>query len=393
MKLQQKHKKPVLFAAAAMSVVVIAALVMNSHHAQEKKEESAQAAITSPAPTVLKFATGAPQLAQIRLEKAEVSPIPLAEPLAARISYNEDATVRFFPPVAGRVTQVNAQIGDTVKPGQGLITLDAPELGAALADNAKAAADVAQKQSSLHRAEILFQGEALSRRDLESARTEAAQAAAEAERAKLRLSNLTRGMEAQGETLVLRSPIAGVVAERNASPGLEARPDLDKPLLVVANLKKLTVNIDVPEKDLAQIVVGQRIKVEASAYQNRSFEGRVERISPVIDPATRRVQVRSSVDNSDGLLKPEMYVRVSLIADSHHEGVRIPLNALLVEGLKNFIFVEKEPGVLEKREVTVELQTREYAYTSKGVVGGESVVAAGALLLNAELASQNSQGR
>lgn len=336
---------------------------------------------------LLRFPVGAPQLAQLRIETAEVAPVPLTEPLAARIAYNEDTTVRFFAPVAGRVTQIHVQIGDTVKPGQALMTLDAPDLGAALADQAKAKAESTQKQSALHRARTLFEGEAISRRELETAESEASQALAEAQRANLRVSNFTRGVAVNGQSLVLRSPISGVVSERSATPGLEVRPEADKALLVVANLRQLRVTIDLPEKDLDKIAIGQRLKIEANAYQDRSFDGQVERISPVVDPATRRIQVRSTVDNEDGALKPEMYVRVHLLADSHHEAVRIPISALLIEGLKNHVFIEKEPGALEKREIEVDLQTREFAYVSKGVTGGERIVSAGALLLNAELAS------
>lgn len=383
--------RPKIIAFAVATVIALGAgySVMSGGDKEAPKQNIPKA---DAAPGLLRFPAGAPQLSQIRLEQASVAPVPLAEPLAARIGYNEDTTVRFFSPVAGRVTKIAVQIGDTVKTGQPLIILDAPELGSAFADNTKATAELAQKHAAIERARMLYQGEAISKRELEAAETNWTQAQAESQRARLRLANLTRGAATSGEALVLRTPINGIVAERNASPGLEARPDTERPLLVVADLRRLTVTIDLPEKDLDKVAVGQKIQIEANAYPDRVFDGRIERIAPVVDPATRRVQVRSFVDNEDNALKPEMYVRVSLIADSNHEAVRLPLSALLVEGVRNYVFVEKEPGVLEKREVAVDLQTREFAYISKGVTGGEKVVASGALLLNAELAS-GSQGR
>ncbi|HNO89261.1 MAG TPA: efflux RND transporter periplasmic adaptor subunit, partial [Rhodocyclaceae bacterium] len=121
------------------------------------------------------------------------------------------------------------------------------------------------------------------------------------------------------------------------------------------------------------------------------FDGQVVHVAPTLDPATRRVQARVSVDNREKLLKPEMYARVSLLADAREELPRIPTAALLVEGVKNFVFVERAPGEFEKREVTLAVQTRQFAYVWHGLKGGEKVVSAGALLLNAELASSSAR--
>ena len=92
------------------------------------------------------------------------------------------------------------------------------------------------------------------------------------------------------------------------------------------------------------------------------------------------------LDNPHRLLKPEMYARVTPLADTLEKLPRIPNSALLTAGLYSFIFVEKEPGVFEKRQVTLGLQGRSESYVKQGLAGGERVVTAGALLLNSELA-------
>lgn len=342
-------------------------------------------------PGVLRFPTAAPQLAQIKTDRAALAPVPMDEPLAARISYDENATARLVAPIAGRVVEIHANIGDSVKAGAVLAVLDAPELGTAAADLAKAQADAQQKKSALERARSLFQAEVIARRDLEAAQAEAQQSQAEVERARLRLANLNPGgtSAAGGQRYQLRAPISGVVATRKINPAMEVRPDTPEPLFVVTDMSRLSVLVDVPERDLPIVTVGKSAQVEVSAYPHRSFTGKVVHVAPTLDPQTRRIQARVAVDNREGLLKPEMYAKVGILADAKEELPKIPTGALLVEGVKNYVFVEREAGVFEKREVTLAVQTRSFAYVWSGVKGGDKVVSVGALLLNAELASSS----
>jgi cobalt-zinc-cadmium efflux system membrane fusion protein len=342
-------------------------------------------------PGVLRFPTAALQLSQLKVERAELSPVPMDEPLAARVAYDENATARLFAPIPGRVVEIRANIGDKVKAGDVLAVLDAPELGTAAADLAKARADAEQKKAALARSRSLFEAEVVPRRDLEVAQAEWHQASAEADRARLRLANLVPGgsVTAGSERYTLRAPISGIVATRHINPAMETRPDAQEPLFVVTDMSKLSVLVDVPERDLPLVTVGKAAQVDVSAYPQRSFDGKVIQVAPTLDPQTRRVQARVAVDNKEGLLKPEMYAKVALLADNREELPKIAIGALLVEGVKNFIFVERTPGVFEKREVTLAVQTRSYAYVWTGLKAGDRVVSVGALLLNAELASSS----
>lgn len=339
-------------------------------------------------PDVLRFAPGAPQLAMMQIQAAPLMPVPLAEPLNARIVVDESATARIASPVAGRVVTLGPQPGDPVKAGEMLAVIDAPDLGAAQADLAKARADERRKALSFARAEELFKGEVLPRKDLEASQADVDQARAEAQRAALRLANLNpRNASLAGQRMVLASPVAGIVVERKANPGMEVRPDLPDPLFVVSDLKRVQVLVDVPEAHLSKIGVGQRIGVQVDAFPDERFSGRVERISPVVDPATRRVQARCSVENTDGRLRPEMYARATLLADENRTAVRVPNASLVTQGVQHFVFVEREPGVLVRRRVELAVQDREYSYLSSGVARNERVVTAGALLLASELAA------
>jgi cobalt-zinc-cadmium efflux system membrane fusion protein len=337
---------------------------------------------------VLRFAPGAPQLSMLRISEAPLMAVPLAEPLNARIAYDESRTVRVSSPVAGRILELRRQIGDPVTAGDVLAVVDAPELGAAIADLAKARTDERRKDLALARARELFSAEVLARKELEGAEADLAQAKAESARTALRLANLNPGNAGvDGERLRLRTPMAGYVTERRSNPGMEVRPDLPDPLFVVTDLRQLQVAIDLPESVLPKISLRQPVSVEVDAFPGRTFRGRIERISPVVDPALRRIQVRASVENADGQLRPEMYARVTLLPSEDRNAVRVPNGALVTEGLQHFVFVEREPGVLVRRKVELAQQDREFSYVSEGLARNERVVTSGALLLQSELAT------
>lgn len=334
---------------------------------------------------LLRFPAGAPQLNYLRIQPVSTAPEAASEPLNGRIVYDEDRTSRVSSPVAGRVVKLDVRPGDRVKAGQTLALLDAPDLGSAIADMRKAEADQHLKKLALQRAKTLFEGEVLARRELESAESDWKQASAEGDRARARLKNLAPGgtLSADGR-FALRAPIAGVIADRQVNPGAEVRPDNPAPLFVITDPASLWASIDLPERDLGKVRVRQSIRVEVDAYPGKYFTGRIASIGAALDPATRRVPVRCSLDDPQGLLKPEMYARITPLADSGRNILQVPNAAVITEGLYSFVFVENSPGVLEKRRVSLSSQGRDQSVISAGLKSGERVVTTGALLLNSE---------
>lgn len=380
-------KKAVL--AVAVAVLAAGAFAAGSLLSRGGGPEAAAPAAAPPKERdVLRFAPGAPQLSMLKVLEAPLMAVPLAEPLNARIAYDESRTARTSSPVAGRIVELRKQIGDPVAAGEVLAVIDAPDLGAAGADLAKARADERRKELALSRASDLYAGDVLPRKDLESAEADLAQARAESARAALRLANLNAGStRLDGQRLKLTAPFAGYVTERHANPGMEVRPDLADPLFVVTDLRALQVAIDLPESALSKITLRQPVAVEVDAYPGQTFRGNIERISPVVDPALRRIQARASVANGEGRLRPEMYARVTLLPNEDRNAVRVPNSALVTEGVQHFVFVEREPGVLVRRKVELAQQDREYSYVAEGLAQNERIVTSGALLLQSELAT------
>ena len=152
---------------------------------------AAEAAAHRPAkPGQIAFAADDPQLSYLKVADVSGQSLPVAEPVAGRIAYDEGRTSRVASPVLGRVTAARVEVGDTVRAGQPLADLDSPDLAGAQADALKAAADQERKRLALDRAQTLVDADVLARKDYEEARADYRAADAEARRARQRIGNL-----------------------------------------------------------------------------------------------------------------------------------------------------------------------------------------------------------
>lgn len=349
-------------------------------------------AVAAPPPArkssdTVRFEANAPQLSYLQIKAVVAYPEPLVEALNARITYDDNHTARVYSPVAGRVLKIKVEAGQAVKKGDTLLQLDAPDFAAAAADDSKARADLSHKQQAYERAKQLYEAKGLAQRDVEAAEADLHQAEAEALRAKARLNNLS-GNSSDGQ-FSLRAPLSGIISERQVSAGSEVRPDAATPLFVITDPQHLWVLIDLPERQLGKVKVGQPVFIEVDAYPDDIFYGRVTVVGETLDPLTRRIQVRCYVNNPQHKLKPEMYARVTPDVDNEARLPRIPNSALFTQGVASYVFVELSPGVLQRRKVELALQDHEYAYVKQGLNAQDRIVTSGALLLNSELSGEN----
>jgi len=345
-----------------------------------KKEETPLAKKAAPKEAnVIHYEKNAPQLAYLKTAIVEVGQVPTTEALQGAIVYNDDLTSKITTPIAGRVTKIYAQIGDKVKMGQPLVMIDSPEFGQANADLMKSESDLTLKNQAFERAKTLYEGEVIAKKEFESAAADLKQAEAEHLRALNRLKNY--GVS-KNNNFMLSTKVNGIVTERQVNPGSEVSPNSTS-LFVVTDPKHLWVNIEVPEKDLDKIHLKQHLKIETSAYPNESFQATVTTISKVLNPDTRRVMVRCTLENLDEKLKPEMYAYATPI-DDELIMPHVVNDAVITEGVKSFVFVERSPGEIEKRLVKVSYQGHKEAYISEGLHEGERVIVTSTLLLNSE---------
>jgi len=337
-------------------------------------------------PGMVKYTAGAPQLSSLKLATVELQPLPVSDSLNGRIAYNENLTARVMSPVSGRVIAMRAEIGDVVHSGSALAVIDSPDLADADADWRKTKADERMKKLAFDRVSLLFESGVLARKDFEASQADYQQAKAETHRAGLRMKSLNAVNSNGDGKFVLQAPIVGVVADRQINPGLEVRPDAVNALFVVSDLRQLWVLIDVPERNAGNLHLGQAVMLQTDVYGERLFPAKIDKVGLVLDANTRRIQVRCVIDNADLALKPEMFAKVSFLADANGKsGISLPNASFFTEGMYSYVFVETQPNVFQKRRVNVKLKGGDHSFVDSGLAGGERVVIEGAFLLSAEV--------
>lgn len=330
------------------------------------------------------LAPDSPKKAYVKTQSLQLSQHPLLEPLAGKISYDESLTSRISSPVAGRVITIPVSLGTAVQPGSTLLELDSPEVADVEADFAKAQADLTLASHAYQRQQELYEGKAVSRKELEQTQDDLIRARSELQRAQDRLKNLHLSNKQLDGRFSLHASLAGIVVERNVNPGMEVRPDLDQPLFVVSDIKRLTVVMQVFEVNLGKIRLGQKLSVTVPAYPGQTFPATVSYIGQVLDEKTRTVQVRCELPNQDGRLLPGMYATINVESDAHDQAIVIPLTAVFTEGDDDFVFVALDDHHFKQKPVTIDLRLKDKAVIAAGLSAGEQLVTEGALMLRAE---------
>ncbi len=332
----------------------------------------------------LRYPAGHPQLALLVTEAAQAAR-QFEVTLPARLVWNEERTQRIYPAFAGRVSRIVADVGQRVVPGQVLAELASPEFGAAQADTARAQADAQLASQALQRQRELFAAGVVARKDLEQAEAEAARAQAEVARAQAR-TRLYGSGTGVNQLLGLRSDIAGVVVERNLNPGQEVRPDTGNaaPLFVVTDPTRLWVQIDAQEADLRDLRPGAKVQLVVPVLGEAPLEATIGAVTDQIDPGSRKIKLRASVDNPQRLLKGEMLGTVRY-ARAVGDSVQVPASAVFLRGQAHYVFVQSSAGVFEPRDVTVRVDGTHQVLLGQGLQAGEQVVVQNGLLLAREL--------
>jgi Cu(I)/Ag(I) efflux system membrane fusion protein len=181
--------------------------------------------------------------------------------------------------------------------------------------------------------------------------------------------------------LTIFSPASGVVLTKNTIEG--ARIAAGEPMFEIADLDRVWILADVYESELAFVRVGTTAKVTLSYLPGRTFSGKVTFITPTVDPMTRTAKVRVEVDNRDGSLKPEMFAEV-VIEEPVRSVTVVPESAVLSTGTRSVLFVVKNDGTFEPREVETGTKSERFIEIRRGVAPGEKVATQANFLIDSE---------
>jgi cobalt-zinc-cadmium efflux system membrane fusion protein len=306
------------------------------------------------------------------------------------VVYDGDRSTQILAPISGPVTSILVQPGARVRRGQALAYVSSPDFAEAVADYRKARATAQNAERVAKLDEQLFRNDAIARRDLDQAQTDAVSAAADRDAAFQRLqalgvddstlATLAAGKPASVTRGVIRSPIAGTLVERQITPGqlLEAG---STPCFTVADISAMWVMANVFEADLSSVGTGDEAIVTTDA-SDEPFSGKVDNIAAFVDPSTKATSVRILVPNRAHLLKKDMYVNVAIRSRDQRSGILIPVAAVLRdEDNQPFVYVEAPTHGYERRTVTLGSRIDERYAITNGLQPGDHVVSEGGLFL------------
>ena len=320
--------------------------------------------------------------ARLTIQPATAQSVSAKRVLPAIIESDPARTAAVLTPLSGRLIALKVTLGERVARGQLLAVIDSPDLAQALDDNDKATDALKLATKSLERQEAQNKLGVASDKDLDQARSDAAQSTAEYTRtqAHLKVLGISPGSRASSRLLNVTAPISGSVTTLAVAPGIMVN-DPTQTLLTIADLSTVWVTALVPEKDVAAISKNQDAEVSLAAYPDRVLHGKILFVSDVIEPDSRRNKIRIAFANGDYALKPNMFATVTLAGPSQSQVV-LPSSALLMNNDRTSVFVATAPWTFERRIVDPQLDDGPSVAIRSGVTAGEQVVVKGGILLN-----------
>jgi cobalt-zinc-cadmium efflux system membrane fusion protein len=322
-----------------------------------------------------------------------------------KIAVNEDSSTPIFSPYAGRVTKLLVKPSDTVERGQPLFIVEATDTVQGLNDFIAALSALNKARSTLNLAQIvekrandLYAGKAVplkdwqqSQADLTTAQNDmrSAETALEAAHDRLRIlgrsedqiSAFEQTRQMSADTPIY-SPIGGTVIQRKVGPGQFISSGSSDPVFVIGDLSTVWLTAFVRETEASGVAVGQEIAFSLLAFPGSEFKARINYVSAAIDPSTRRLLVRATIDNKDGLFRPEMYANVTIYSDGDRPGIGVPKQALIYEGEHVRLWVAHDDKSIELRDIETGLTNGDLVEVRTNLKAGEKIVTRGSLFID-----------
>jgi membrane fusion protein, heavy metal efflux system len=322
-----------------------------------------------------------------------------------KIAVNEDSSTPIFSPYAGRVIRLLVKPGDTVERGQPLFIVEATDTVQGLNDFITALSALNSARSKLKLAEIvekrqndLYHGKAVPLKDWQQAQNDlttaqndmrSAETALEAAHNRLRIlgrseeqiTSFEQTRQISADTPIY-SPLAGTVVQRKVGPGQFINSAASDPVFVIGDLSTLWLLAFVRESEASDVRVGQEIAFSLLALPGSQYKARIDYVAPAIDAATRRLLVRATIDNKDGLFKPEMFANVTIFTGGDHPSVAVPKRALIYEGQRVRLWVAHDDKSIELRDIETGLTNGDFVEARTNLKPGEKIVTRGSLFID-----------
>jgi cobalt-zinc-cadmium efflux system membrane fusion protein len=400
---QYLGKRRLIIGAALVVVVAVAGLgaMQLIPGPQGHSEVSSQSRRTLP-----RYATTSAEWASLTIEPVAARAFRAELVTEGKIAVDEDRSTPVFSPYAGRVKKLLVRPGDDVVQGQPLFVIEAADTVQAQNDFVTAATGLNKARSQLELAQIqdkrakdLFEGRAVPLKDYQQSQAtllqaqndqRSAETALEAARNRLRILGLTEeaitAFQTKGQidpSTTIFAPIAGTVVQRKIGPGQFVSAGATDPVFVIGDLSTVWVTAFVRETEAAAVAVGQDMTFRVLALPGRELNARINYVATAIDPVTRRLLVRATIDNPGAALKPEMFATVTIFSPGDTPSVGVPKQALIYEGDQVRVWVaHDEDKSIELRQIKVGLANGNLVEVLGNLKPGEKIVTKGSLFID-----------
>jgi len=337
------------------------------------------------------------QLAYVKVEPVAEREFPVEKEAVGSIDFDQDMAVQVFTPYQGRIVALYAAVGNDVKKGETLFTIDSPDLLQAESTLIAAAGVLEFTTRNLARLRELYRTLAISQRDLDQATSDqqTAEGNLRAARDSVRLFGKTDAdidriiaQRSADPTLVVPSPINGRVTARNAAPGLFVQPGNAPAPFTVADIDSMWMLAEVPEADSPAVRIGQEVRVTLAAFPGRVFDGKITTIGASVDASTRRVMIRSVISDPGHELRSGMFANFVIRVGPPLRSPGIPIDGVVREGDGTMtVWITADRRRFTRRTVKIGAQHDGYRRIVEGMQLGELAATEGALFLSNALAT------
>jgi cobalt-zinc-cadmium efflux system membrane fusion protein len=343
-------------------------------------------------------AAGADLQGRVRAEQPRQEDVRETLRVPARVEADETRMARVGAPVAGRITDLAATIGQDVKRGQVLATINSTDLSTAQLAYIRSQSQRAQAARAAARAQQLHEADVIAAVELQRRQNELTMADAEvgATRDQLKVLGMSEGALVRlTDTRTINSvaqivaSVSGTVIERKVTEGQVVQPA--DTVYVVADLSRIWVVADIPEQSAGLVAVGESVAVEIAAFPGRRIPGALSFVSPIVSPETRTVRARIDLANPEREYKPAMLANM-LIRGKAQRKLTVPAAAVVREENRDYVFVQAAPGRYVLKPVSLGTEYEERRAVNSGLTGEEQVVVEGAFHLNNERKRQLLEG-
>lgn len=310
--------------------------------------------------------------------KVEYSNVQNEIRLFGKIEADNNKTAQVFSAVDGLVTSINVGLGDYVKQGEVLATIQSSEVAQYEQEQLDAQTEVAVAEKNLQVQKDLFAGKLNSEKDLKVAESELSKAKA----------NLARLNEIykiyhfkKGSVFPVIAPISGFITTKQININELLRLNEESPLFSIANINEVWAVAYVNESNIAYIKEGYDVNVNTLAFPNLPYKGKIEKIYNVIDANTKSMKFRVRIPNSDFKLKPDMNCTVSVNYTENKKMIVVPSVAVIFDKNKYWVMVFKDRNNIETRQVEIYRQLGGTSYVLSGLSEGETIISNNSLLV------------